>query len=146
MSKLHCVRKLKTALCVRQQHTPTCYIKALVPLKMDLTPFRCYLTVLLNRLPLTRIVSWVGRWPGPPPVFSGLKVDVGLHRKLGLSTYPQRPLGRKRPWFRSICSPGVWKFRATAHGKERRAASVTRRSPITNTNALTGNTLCMRER
>lgn len=59
------------------------------------------------------MVSWVGTCPGPPPVFSGLKLDVGLHKKLGFKTYPQRPLGRKRPWFRSICSPGVWKFSAT---------------------------------
>lgn len=67
-----------------------------------------------SRLALTRIVSCVGLWPGPPPVFSGLKLDLGLHRKAGLRMYPQRPLARKRPWFRSICSPGVWKFRATA--------------------------------
>lgn len=47
-------------------------------------------------------------------MFSGLKLDLGLHRKAGLRMYPHRPLARKRPWFRSICSPGVWKFRATA--------------------------------
>lgn len=64
------------------------------------------------------MVSWVGMCPGPPPVFSGLKLDVGLHKKLGFRTYPQRPLGRKRPWFRSICSPGVWKFRATVETAE----------------------------
>lgn len=64
------------------------------------------------------MVSCVGMCPGPPPVFSGLKLDVGLHKKLGLRMYPQRPLGRKRPWFRSICSPGVWKFRATAETME----------------------------
>lgn len=69
-------------------------------------------------LRLTRMVSWVGMCPGPPPVFSGLKLDVGLHKKLGFRMYPQRPLGRKRPWFRSICSPGVWKFRATAETTE----------------------------
>lgn len=69
-------------------------------------------------LALTRMVSWVGMCPGPPPVFSGLKLDVGLHKKLGFRMYPQRPLGRKRPWFRSICSPGVWKFRATAETTE----------------------------
>lgn len=68
------------------------------------------------------MVSCVGMCPGPPPVISGLKLELGLHRKLGLRMYPQRPLGRKRPWFRSICSPGVWKFRATAErerGRER---------------------------
>lgn len=67
---------------------------------------------------LTRMVSCVGICPGPPPVFSGSKSDFGSHRKSGLSTYPQRPLGRKRPWFRSICSPGVWKFRATGQQRE----------------------------
>lgn len=64
------------------------------------------------------MVSWVGMCPGPPPVFSGLKLDVEPHKKLGFRMYPQRPLGRKRPWFRSICSPGVWKFRATVETME----------------------------
>ncbi len=71
-----------------------------------------------EELLLTRMVSCVGICPGPPPVFSGSKLDFGWHRKSGLSTYPQRPLGRKRPWFRSICSPGVWKFRATGEQRE----------------------------
>lgn len=75
-------------------------------------------------LRLTRMVSCVGMWPGPPPVFSGLKVDLGLHRKAGLRMYPQRPLARKRPWFRSICSPGVWKFRATAKQQRGESSSV----------------------
>ncbi|TNN85878.1 hypothetical protein EYF80_003722 [Liparis tanakae] len=75
--------------------------------------------MFLTRVPLTRIVSWVGMCPGPPPVISGLKSEVGLRRKLGFRTYPQRPLGRKRPWFRSICSPEVWKFRATERHRDR---------------------------
>lgn len=73
-----------------------------------------HLMKMMKKLLLTFIVSWVGTWPGPPPVFSGLKLDVTLRKKLGFNTYPQRPLGRKRPWFKSICSPDVWKFRATA--------------------------------
>lgn len=99
--------------------------------KKSLVPFLFYLFLnspnpitiwfvpqLLGVLQLTRIVSWVGTWPGPPPVFSGLKSDVRLHKKLGLRMYPQRPLGRKRPWFRSICSPAVWKFRATTEHQQ----------------------------
>lgn len=55
-------------------------------------------------------------WPGPTPVFSGLNSELAWRRKLGFSAYPQPPLTRKRPWFRSMASPSVWKFRATARG------------------------------
>lgn len=58
-----------------------------------------------------------GLWPGPPPTFSGLKVLSGWHKKAGFRMYPHSPFCRNLPWFKSICSPGVWKFRATGENK-----------------------------
>lgn len=65
----------------------------------------------------TRMLSKTGLWPEPPPTFSGLKVTSGWHMNAGFRLYPHWPFCRNLPWFRSICSPGVWKFKAT--GKKR---------------------------
>lgn len=65
----------------------------------------------------TRMLSKTGLWAEPPPTFSGLKVMSGWHMNGGFRLYPHWPFWRNLPWFRSICSPGVWKFKAT--GKKR---------------------------
>lgn len=36
----------------------------------------------------TRMLSWMGLWPEPPPTFSGLKVTLGWHMNGGFRTYP----------------------------------------------------------
>lgn len=67
----------------------------------------------------TRMLSKTGLWPEPPPTFSGLKVTSGWHMNAGFRLYPHCPFCRNLPWFRSICSPGVWKFKATGKKNNR---------------------------
>lgn len=77
-------------------------------------PFVLLLAIHLRQVScyLTLTVSSIGLWAGPPPTFSGLKVVLCWHMKGGFKIYPHWPFCRNLPWFRSICSPGVWKFKA----------------------------------